>query len=435
LRANPLLAALVFAAVVGFPLLALAAGREATPLFDAAASDPALARAFALAGVLAATTIGFAIGALLPTRALLGPQLAPAPVARGTLFAGLTLLPALFAVTPVAAVLAAFAAAAAGAWGGTAVVAGAGAAAALGAAASEAFACALRRSRVGAAVMLALGATWAVAGALGGSMALGPAAVVAGALAEPRPSSVAVLACVATTAVGLWAIASAARPPDRPVRGVVRLPVHIPRRASAAVAVAAVARLARNSQMRRHVATGLLLAVVGSLVLRVLVAGASPFFGASVALVTAAAVPLVASGLRRDAAWLLRVTPVTPSRIAAADAAAAVAASYGVLAVVLAAASPFGVLGLGTLLMLEATAALVLGSAAASGAMLPWRGDRVLDQLASYALLGAIVAMLTFALGRAVEAAPPALGATQLAALLAHLVLLAGIVFAAVIEE
>lgn len=439
LRANPLVAAILVAAGAALPVLAFAAGSSASPAFDAAAEDAALARAFAVAGVVAAVTIGVALAALAPTRASLGPQVAAAPVSAATLFVGLTLLPVALAALPLLALACAFAlpaTATVGGWAAAAVVSATASSVALGAAGAAAAAAAARRSVTGAVALLGTAGVWLAVGAGSGRPLLGPASGLAAALGEPGPSTAVLLAAATSAALALWCLTAVARPAERQSSGTVRVAISVPRGPTLAVSVTTVARLVRNAQLRRHAATGLTLALLAAIAARVRAPGAAPVAAASVALLTAAAVPLVAAGLRRDAAWLFRAAPLSSARAAAAGAAAGVAAAYGLVAMVLAATAPFGRLGVGSLLVLEATAALVFGAAAASGALLPWRADGVLAQLASYGLLATLTGALTFALGRAAEAAPAVgLTATQLAALAAHLVLVGGIAAAAALDE
>jgi hypothetical protein len=163
---------------------------------------------------------------------------------------------------------------------------------------------------------------------------------------------------------------------------------------------------------------------------------APPYFAVSVALLGAAAIPLIAAGLRRDASWLLRAAPVSQSGLAAADAVAAILVGFMLVVAALSVTAPLGRLGVGSLLMLEATVALVLGAAAASGAVVPWRNDRVLEQIGSYTLLAVVAGTLTLALSRAAAAAPAfGLSPAMFATLAAHIVLVGGVGLAAVLEE
>ena len=439
LRANPLIAALCVVAAICAPLLALAGGRAVSPAIDAASADAALARAFAFAIVAGAGSVGVVFASLAPSGDLLGAALSSAPVRRRTIFLGVTLLPTTVLAAPLLVLLAAFvvpATSGVGAWSAPGVVAGICGGFACGAACAEAALLAIRRPGIGALVASALVAAWGATGAAGGSLILGPAAVISDALSTPTALDAAVLATTFVLAVVLWAVASVLRPEGRSSSGVVRVPVRMPRGAMRGTATATLVRLGRDAQVRRHVVTGCSLAFGGALALRVTVGDAAPFLAAFVAVVLASAIPLVAAGLRRELAWLVRAAPVSRARSALADAGASVLGGYTVAIVVLAAVAPLAALGAGELLLLEATLALVLGAAAATGAVLPWRSDRVLDQLGSYAVLTAVTVALSVVLGRAVDAAPTfGLADTQLAALVAHAVLVAGVAIAGALES
>ena len=438
LRANPFVAAICVVAAVATPLLALAAGRAAAPAIDAASRDPALARAFALALVAGCVSVGAAFGSLAPTRALLGAALEAAPVRRSVAFLGLTLLPATAVALPLLLVLTAFvvpATSQSGVWAPVAVVAGTCAAVAIGVAGSEAAVVAVRRPGAGSIVAGVLAATWTGSGAFGGSVLLGPAAPLSDAVSGATLLDVAALGGTGVVAVAAWALACVLRPEARPSSGLVRISFRLPRGALRATAAASFVRLARNAHVRRHVLTGCGLSFGGAVALRVTVDAAAPFLAGLVALVLASAIPLVAAGLRRDCAWLVRAAPLSRAHSALVDAGASMLAGYAVALLVLVSAAPLAPFGAGELLVLEATLALVLGAAAATGAVLPWRHDRVLDQVASYAVLAAVTVALSFVLGRAVEAAPAVgLADTQLAAIVAHAALVAGVVVAGALD-
>jgi hypothetical protein len=439
LHGNPLLAAFALVTVPGLPLLALIAGRASSPIADAAAHDAALARALAVAVVTASTTLGIAFASLAPTRALLGRQFEPAPLRPIVAFVGLTLLPTGIALVPLAILAFAFALPAFGELATSlAFLAAVGAGLGCGIAATEAMIGATRGSVRGAAAAGIVVALWLAAGTVGGSAALGPAAALAKAADEPSRPALATLLCASFAAIGLWGVAAAARPAARKRTGRVIVRVRLPARAALAAGTAMTIRLARNTDGRRHLAAGMGFAVAGAFTLRALVGAGSapPYFAVSVALLAAAAIPLIAAGLRRDAFWLLRAAPESPSRLAAADAAAAITVGLILVAAALAMTAPFARLGVGALLMLEATVALVLGAAAASGAVVPWRDDRVLEQIASYTFLAVVAGLLTVGLSRGAPAASAfGLSSAAFATLAAHVVLIGGVGIAAVLEE
>lgn len=440
LRARPVVGGLLLAAVLALPLLAVVAGEVAAPVLRAAATDDTLATALAVAAVAAFASIGIAVAMLASDRAFLGRQLEAAPLGRAESFAGLTLLPLMAFGAPCLAIVAAFSLTATRGAGGVpvafAIVIGATSAVALGAASAAGIAAAVRGSVVGVAALACLAAVWLAVGTVGGSARLGPASAVALSVRDPT-QAIGALGAATLAGFGLWALAALVRPSERPLRADVRLTAPSSRRPLVATALATLLRLARNAQLRRHVVAGTVFAVGGALGIRAVVgADVAPYFAAFVALVVAAACPLVATGLRRDAAWLLRVVPVTGTRLAAADACAAVVAGFAVVMLIVALAAPLGPLSASALLIVEVNAALVLGAAAASSALAPWRADRMLEQLSSYAVLAVVAAFLTAALGRASDVATSTgVPETLFAAAAAHAVLLSGIALAAVLEE
>ena len=355
---------LVGGAAVGvavLPAVAVWAGRRAAPALRAA--EPST---LALGAGLAAALVGAVLTLLAPGRGAFGKQLEAAPISRATSFVGLTLIPSASALALLAVPAALFAAPAAGRATPLVLVRLLGAAAA-GGAATEAVLALARRSLRGAPVaaclvLLLLG--WRTA-------------------------------AVAPFVVALWVAAAAARPDERPERAGVRV------QGRGRVATAAL-RYARRRELRRQTAAACALAAAGALALRAsgVPNRATVLFGGSTALLGAAVVPLAAPGIDRRAEWLWRSAP---------SGRAALALIHGIVAIVLGAL----VAAIGIVLTLAVApvrpavalplavgAVVVLGAALLAGSVIPWRSDRLAEQLGGYAAFGVVLTVLWFALAR-----------------------------------
>ena len=420
--AGPLVAALVVALLLALPLLALLAGRQIAPFVAAAATDGALAKAFALSVVGPALVLGVAFAALAPDDRLLGQQLTAAPVGRVARFVSLTLVPLAIVLAPFAVPLlvgsaAASADAPAGRWLAMAIVGAVAASAACGAASAAAAAVAMRSVRwlplLGAPAVV-----WLAVGFAGGEPLLGPAASVGRAVAgDPLEAAGCALieALAAAVGTGLWTCASLA-PAGGRERGNARLRVALPARPMPAVASATLLRLARNAQIRRHVLIACVVAVAGAAILRAVgvpEVGAS-FLPLAAALVAAAALPPAAVAFRRDGEWLLRACPARLPAIVRAVAAASVIAAAAVVVAVVGAAAPLVALERSLWPLAETSAAIVLAAAVVGGSLVPWRPDRVVEQTVSYVVVGTLAAVLSFAVSRGAAEAV-SLGVPELA--------------------
>jgi hypothetical protein len=441
---GPLVATLAAVLVAALPVLALVLGRQLAPLVAAAGADPLLAKVFAASLVAPAFAVGLAVGALLPGDRALGPQLLPSPVTRSVRFAGLTLLPLAAIVAPLTAIALVGAAAAsaeapAGRWLAGAIVSVFLAAAAVGAALAAAGAAALGRARF-APLPAAAVAVWFGAGAAQGVPLLGVGAWlsaattgdVRGALAAGTVGVIVVL-----SAVAIWAAASGTET-GRGSRGQVRVAAPLPQGARRAVVVAFIARLARQGQLRRHVIVAAVVASAGAALLRVVGAGemAASYLPFTAALVAAAAVPPAAVALRRDAEWLLRACPVPRRALARAGATAGVAAAAATIVFVVAVAAPIAALDPGAWPIAETSAATVIAAAVIGGALVPWRPDRVVEQTASYVVVGALAAAGSYALSRsAAGAAELGVPEALFAAVAANAAVVGAVACAGVIER
>jgi len=355
--ASPLVLLLAGGAFAALPVLALWAGRSAAPALQSADH-----RAVVVSAALVAGLAGAAVTLLVPGPRALGCQLEAAPVPWPVAFAGLVLFPVSVALVLVLPAAALFVAPSAGARTPL-VLARVLGFAALGGCAAEAAVAVARRSARGLPVAAGCG--------------------LLAVLDAPPP-----------LAVVLWAAAAAARPAEPAARGDVTVVVH-------GVAGTALARYARRRDLRRQAAAGVAVAVAGALALRVVgVLDVAAAFGAFGAVLGAAIVPLAAPGADRAAEWLWRAAPASRRSLAfvfggvalALGAAVALAGALGALA---AAPAPPA-----RLLPLAAVLALVLATGLLAGAVVPWRSDRLGEQLGAYAAFGVVAAVVWASLAR-----------------------------------
>jgi hypothetical protein len=361
--ASPLVLALACAAFAGLPAVALWAGRRAAPSLRTA--DPKLVL---LSAALTAALAGAAVTLLAGGAAALGRQLEAAPVPRLVALAGLILFPASLALAVVGPAAILFAAPVEG-WRTPVACARLLGFAALGGAGAEALVAVARRSARGLPVAAGVG----LLAAAGAPLLLTPAALL------------------------LWAVAAATRPAEPPRRGDVVV-------LARGVVLSAAARYARRPDLRRQAGAACSLALAGAIAVRLADArGAAALFGGFTAVVGAAVVPLAAPGIDRDAEWLWRVVPASRSLLAIAFAAAAFALGTAVALAGAAGAFASAPVPVLRLLPLAAVLALVLASALLAGAAVPWRAERLGEQLGAYAAFGVFAGALWFALAHVAQ--------------------------------
>lgn len=359
------------------PAVALWAGMRVGPLH----ADPETARALGLAAGLGAALAGCSVTLLAPARDAVGPQLEAAPISSATVFFGVTALPfsilAAALVTPLALFLAPVTR------GQTAAaLASLVTAFGLGAAGTEAIVALARRALRGAA-------------SAGGVAVICFAGPLTGASAAARGEGSARAFVLAPAAVALALVAGAMRPAEPPLPALVRARAR-------GLFSAALARYARRPELRRNVLAGLVLAASGALLLRATGAPreSAALFGGATAVLAAAVVPLAASGIDRECAWLWRTAPWPQELVSlfahgAALALGACAAAVGVALCWAVAPGPVD-----RIAALAPAAAVVLGAALLAGSLIPWRANRPLEQLASFAAFAALLTALSIALAR-----------------------------------
>jgi hypothetical protein len=406
LAANPVLALLAGAALVGAPASALVGGRRLAAGFREALVDPAFARGLGFGIAATAVTTGVVIALLAPAADSTARQLEAAPVDRLRLVLAATIVPTALASAVFAAPALLFVCFLAGAAAPTLVLV-LTAAGVLGAAGAEGVRLALADAGRGVSIAAAAVALWLLAGlALGGGVALGPAGAVVRnhGLAAPF-----VLGCVAVIGFALWAAACAARRPDR-VRSVrTRSFLRVPRRPFAAVAIVTAKRLGRHSGLRAHEVATVALPTAAAITLRfALGVGGAPLvaFCVSLGLTAAAIVPAAAVGLAADARWLTATAPQTRVLSAAAAACAGVACAAALVAADAAAVAPVARADAYAYAQLEAAAAFVLGCAAGAAALVPWKPGRVVQQIAAYGAMLGVAIVVWLVLGRVAAVAP-----------------------------
>ena len=364
---------------------------------------------------LAAAAAGAAVALAAPGAAGLGPQLRAAPLRRRDVVLALTFLPAALGAAPAAAALVALTVPFAAATPGGAVAAlplvlAVAAAAAAGAATAESLLAAARGNAAGALGIATAAAVWLATG----GVALGPLDAAARSLAGSR-SAVASGGAAALVLLALsceWLVLAARRPAERPVSSP-RVLMRVPRRPLPAVMALSLKRLLRRRELRRSVGATLILAAAGA---GIASTGGSPpaasaVLAAGTASLGASLLPLAEPGLARQARWLVATAPV--SREGAAAAGGAVAAALAIAATLVVSA-PFAIAVPAELPKLALLALVTACAALAAGSLVPWRGERLADQFASFAAFaGALtaVSVLGGVAGRAVDLGLPDLAA------------------------
>lgn len=426
LEQNPLLAVAALASCAGIPVAAVVAGVRLDARYAELARDDAVLRSLAL-GIGATGLVGGAAVALLaPGLAQLGDALEAAPISRASAAWSLTIAPACVGGTVLLAPLLLFATAMSGA-NGIVLTAATATAVVTGAALGEGLRLCGRLEPPGLAVLGSAAGLWAVGGAaLAAGWYSGPAGAVAG-VRSPLVS-LTLLGALALGGVALWLAGCAVRAAPRERRRDVRA-TSLPGQALPAVAVATARRVFRHRELRAQAAAGVLVPVVVAASLgATLDVGGRPLlaFAVGLSITAAALLPAAAVGLGRDGVWLFDTSPRPARVLAGSIALGGIGASLAVVATAALFAAPFARGDPSAYLELEGAAAFVLGCAAFGGAAVPWRADRLLQQLASYGSVIAVVVCGWLAVGRLDGAA--GLDGTAFTLVAGNLVLALGVV-------
>lgn len=410
LRAWPLVGALALVLAGGSPLVAWRAGRALGELLQPVLDDARLSMLLVLGPLTVGAAAGTALCLTAAGRRALGTQLAALPAGARSVLVATMVVPVLVVVALALPVALAFAvpfgeASPGGPVAGMALVAGAITGVAVGAAAAEsALHIAAGAWRRGLCALCAVAATWPAAGWLQDAPLTGPLAATGTALAGDghAPAALASALIAALLYGAAWLELAARRPERHPVSHRLQRPrVFGP--AAAAVPAAAVVLLGRRGDVRLALlaAAGLGLGGV-ALAERVGLPEPAPLhLAASGALLAAALAPLVVGGLLASGRWAWACAPHLRVLPCAALAAAALAVLVGALvplliaAALVSGASPRTV---GEVLLV----AVGLGAAAVlAGALVPWRGAGMGDQVASFAALAVCASAISVAVGTA----------------------------------
>jgi hypothetical protein len=436
LAANPVLAALALAVAVAAPFGAVAAGLRLADGFRNSVADEAFVTALAVGVGATGLLAGLALALLAPDPTAVGGELLAAPVTRLTLVGTTVVAPALAAGGVLLVLAALFAVPLAGSLGLLIVLALA-VCLLLGASLGEGVALCARRDRAAPVVVAAVTTVWATSGTIAGAgLELGPTGVLVN--GDRHLWSALWLGALALAASAGW-LAAAARPRrDRAANDRSR-PVRVPHAATAALLVVTMIRLGRHQHLRLNAAA----AVVVPLTLSFAAAAALDLtgppiaaFAGGLALTAAAVYPGAAQGLAEDARWLLRAAPTRAPALAATVSSAGSLFGLGVVAAALCVAVPVGRADAITYGQLEAATAFLLGCAAFAGALVPWKPDAVVQQIASYAAL-IVTAVVVWALASRLEqfAAGAGLSGAGLGLLVGNAVLVAGVAGSAVLAR
>ncbi len=426
-RRAPLLSAAAAFAVVAAPWPLARAGTELGGTVEPALGAHGVAQALVAGFALAGAATGAALAVSCPGRQGLGPQLAGSPVGSRTALVALALVPAVVSLLPVLPSMLAFllpfaAHTPGGAPAGTTLLLAALAGGAAAAVAAEA-AVHVSRGRAAAAIPAAFVlSAWVVAGVALSTPGLGPLGLVASAVDGKCPVGIAA-AVTALTAAGLAAawMAMAGRRPER--RGRLRgSTVRLVRGSGPVAVVAAVSALVMRRRDLRLAGLAALAFGLGGVAVGAASNAPPPaplLLGATTAVLGTALVPLALPGAFVTGRWAWACAPrrLLPAASGSAVSVTALLAALvpgAVLAWVVSAVTPAAVARLAVLAAIPAAAALV------AGVVVPWRGDGIGDQLASFGAFAACAAAVSGGTGvagpRLVAAGvPPGLAAAGLA--------------------
>ncbi len=400
LEQNPLLAFAALAACVAIPVAAVAAGIRLEARYAELARDDAVLHSLALGIGVTGLVAGAAVALLAPGLSQLGGALEAAPISRASAAWSLTLAPACAGGVVLLAPLLLFATALAG-LDGTVITAATAAAVVVGAALGQGLRLCGRCEPAGLVVVASAVGLWAIAGAaLGAGSFVGPGGAVAG--VRPPLFDLALLWASGVGGLAVWLAGCAVEAPTRGRRRDVRS-ARLPAHALPAMSLATARRVFRHRELRAQAAAGVLVPVVvaASLGARLDVGG-SPLlaFAVGLSITAAALLPAAAFGLGGDGGWLFDTSPRSARLLAGAIAVGGVCAAVAVVAAAALLVAPFAHGDASAYLELEGAAAFVLGCAAFGGAAVPWRADRLLQQLASYGSVVAVVVCGWVAVGR-----------------------------------
>ena len=393
LARNPLLAVAAAASCAGIPIAAVVAGIRLDQRYAELARDDLVLRSLALGIGATGLVAGAAVALLAPGLAQLGGALEAAPISRAAAAWSLTIAPACAGGVVLLAPLLLFATAMGGIDG---IVLAAASATTLvtGAALGEGLRLCGRFHVHGPTVLGSAAGLWVMGGAmLGAGWYAGPAGAVAGVHASLL--SLVLLGALGLGGVVVWLAGSAVQPSTRERRREVRA-TNLPGRAVPAVAVATARRVVRHRELRVHALAAVVVPVaVTAAVGAKLDVGGGPLvvFAVGLSITAAALLPAAAIGLGGDGGWLFDTSPRSARIVAGAVALGGVGVSLAVVATAAIVAAPFARGDPSAYLELEGAAAFVLGCAALGGAAVPWRADRLLQQLASY---GSVIAVVVF---------------------------------------
>jgi hypothetical protein len=399
------------------PALALVAGILVAPfgfwrvghaLADelAGASGDGVAEAVVAGPMLAAVVAGTGVAVSLPERSALGGQIAAAPVRAASVVIAHCLVPAVGAVIVVGPSLIAFALALAGGLGrgpaSAAALAVAPVTALAGGAVVAEGGIAVARGAWGRSAIVALVAlVWAGLGRVFGVTPLGPAAPVASALTGDRSPAVAIGA-PAGAAVALtvaWVLLAAARPERRTRRA--RRQTRLVRPGFATIPAAVSALLVRRDDVRLASGGAILFGAAGVALARVAAAPSPAGFllGTTTALLGSVVSALVLCGVLVDGRWLWHAAPrrgreVVPGAVFLALVLTTLpVAAVGTVALLTSGASWSSVGIVAALVLVGGDLALL------AGALVPWQGTGMGDQLTTFAAFAALAMASSLAVG------------------------------------
>lgn len=416
LVANPLVAMVALLALPGLPIASyIGGGRVAPSLSKALLEQDGVVEGFVAAIVFSGALAGAIVATVAPGLAVFGSQITVAPIRRMRFLwagAGFPLALGAFAFSSLLA-LAALPVAAhlpAGRLLVLELVFAALCASVLGALAIESALAAARARPVAILVLCFIAALWIVAASVGGSRGLGPFAVVTSSLSA-APGDVALrsagLAGLTLVASFLWLYLAASRAPARFQAEPRLILLQMPRGPFRAGIVVAIKRLSRRAELRRQISALTLLCVLAGPALLVFVPTIQDVvvlgLVAYAAIVGVALLVLAAAGVDEEGRWLWNVAPGGARSRPAGNALGAILLALFTFLVAVAPSFVIARPSFSLVVAFVGFACFVLGVAAISGTIVPWRSDRVVEQIASYTACVVLVGVLWYLVGKVAE--------------------------------
>ena len=266
----------------------------------------------------------------------------------------------------------------------------------------------MRGSKSSAIITAAVAGTWLAGAFATGELLTAPFDIAVDALRGESGSFSATvkLVLLASVALAFWTLAAIRMPDERPTRACARVLMPICGGPGFASALVAVKQLGRRPELRRTVGGAGVAAVAGAALFGYGLGGGNDLsfiLAAGAALLGCAVIPIAAYGIRQESAWLFDVAPGKKLKRDVAAAFAAFVLAFAVLVIEL------GLIWLAApviwsqVVPILGAAFVLFGAGLVIGAIVPWRSDRIIEQLAAFMALAVLAFLFQLSLGEVVS--------------------------------